>query len=163
MLTQRGAHLEHALRPASEQAITTEMSGLHLTMISQNATEAENLARLRAYRSDLLGVPAFALIEACKRFRTGDEGDGKFMPRPGEVRQVAESIALSFRQELRKIEAILSAIVPGDETESAEHRKAVVDRLWRGSREAGDRPDNVAGQRSGPREPASGGGADKAE
>lgn len=136
MLNQRRAQLQHALSPASEHTITVEISGLHLTMISPNASQSEQLALLRAYRSDLLGLPAFALIEACKRFRTGHAGGktetaGKFMPRIGEVRQLAESIALPFRQELRKIESILSATVPAAKAESAEHRKAVVDRLIR--------------------------------
>jgi hypothetical protein len=105
-----------------------------MTMISQNMTEPEQLALLRAYRSDLIGVAAFALVEACKRFRSGHAGDGKFMPRVGEVRQEAERIALPFRQELRKVQAILAAAVPGGKSESAEHRKAVVDRILRRAR-----------------------------
>lgn len=128
VLAERAADLTRALHPASMSAISVEVNGVFLNMVCERVSEQEQFAKMRGYCADLVGVPAFALIEAAKRFR-GREN--KFVPTPGELKQEAERIAQPFHLELAKIRAILTAEVPDKPANTPAQRKAAIEHYVR--------------------------------
>ena len=127
LLNDRTAQIEQALRPASMTGRSDEISALLISMAAERASDSERLAILRIYLADLDGVPAFALVEGCRRYRQGEIGEGTFMPKAGKVRKEAMKIAQPYRDELADLKIILKAETPPKE-ESLEHRQAVIAR-----------------------------------
>jgi hypothetical protein len=129
-LRQRLDLLGQWLAPASEVAINAELAALFVAMATGKADSAKETSTLhRIYREDLAELPGFALVKACANFRRGDVGDGKFVPKPGEIRKEAMRIAKPFLEERARVQAVMSAEVPNP-PESLEHRRAVAAR-WR--------------------------------
>lgn len=127
-LRQRLDLLGQWLHRASQLTIDADIAALFAAMASgKSEKEASTLSRI--YREDLADVPGFALTKACANFRRGDVGDGKFVPKPGEIRKEAMRIAKPFLEEQARVRAVMSAEIPSP-PESLEHRRAVAAR-WR--------------------------------
>jgi hypothetical protein len=124
-LRQRAEVLDAWLQPVSLRVLEIELTAMFSTMAFRSGDEKDFKLVERIYRDDLAGVPAFALSQACARFRKAEIGDGKFMPKQGEIRKEAMRIAKDFLEERARIQAIASAEVP-PAPESPERRKQIV-------------------------------------
>ena len=60
----------------------------------------------------LAGLPAFALKQAAWDFLKGRAGNGRFMPKAPEVRELAEAKAHPFRKELEQILLVSYRVLP---------------------------------------------------
>ena len=92
-------------------------------MAFRGGDEIDLRARLEIYASDLAGAPSAPLAMACRDYRTGVVGDGKWMPAPGEIRKRAMMLADSAYSERGRIQQVLAAKVveakPADESRKA--------------------------------------------
>jgi hypothetical protein len=111
-LAERKEHLDRWLEPASKRLIEAEVAALFAVMAYRGGDETDMAVVQRIYREDLAGIPGFALSQACARFRRGEVGDVKFVPKPGELRKEADNIAFPYFEERRKTRDVLSAEVP---------------------------------------------------
>ena len=89
--------------------------------------EIDRRARLEIYASDLAGVPQAALSAACRDYRSGVCGDGKWMPTPGEIRKRAMWLADSAYTERGKIRQVLEAKIDDRKPVDDEKRKAALE------------------------------------
>jgi len=78
-------------------------------MSVRGGEELDHRARLEIYTSDLAGVPSAALSQACRDYRSGAVGDGKWMPTPGEIRKRAMWLADAAFIERGRIQQVLDA------------------------------------------------------
>lgn len=133
-LERRMLRLDSWLQPAGPKRTLVEVTALFTAMArsSGDATKAD--AELNIYVADLADLPFFALSEACKAFRQGIVGDGKWVPKPGEIRIEAAKRVASLAKERREIAAILEAKIV-DAAPSEDRRKAVADMARQVARE----------------------------
>lgn len=126
-LRQRGEQLDVWLQPASLRVIDAELTAMFSTMAFRSGDEKDLTLVNRIYRDDLAGLPSFALSKACSRFRKAEIGDGKFVPKQGELRKEAMRIAQPYFEERTRVEAVMSAEVPPAPV-SLDERRATVER-----------------------------------
>lgn len=102
--------IRESLESASEIEVRSELAALALVLKSprENGMESQQTGIMV---SDLMGVPLFALQQACAAFRRGIAGDGVWMPTVGQIRQYAMAIVHPFDLETQKIRKVLNADV----------------------------------------------------
>lgn len=142
-MARRFDSLEKWLVPASEKDVLAEVSIMFRVLAHRAASQGEAGVVLRSYWEGLSGFPLFAVSEACRAFRLGDAGDGKWAPTIKELRDWIKARLEPMQKEKYEIGLILSAIVdaPIDELRpfeiplmaaqpelEAERRKFVADR-----------------------------------
>jgi hypothetical protein len=110
------------MQPIGERGAMREVVGLLSVMALRNASEAEASALMAVYAADLAELPPFALAEACRAYRRGTLGDGKWAPTPGEIYQAALKFMEAPVKERREITSILLAKV--EEPQITTERKA---------------------------------------
>jgi hypothetical protein len=96
------------MTPIGEPGAMREVAGLLAVMALRNSSQDETTALMAIYASDLAGLPAYALADACKAFRQGALGDGKWAPTVGELSIAARhymAAPLAEQADLRKIMA----------------------------------------------------------
>lgn len=92
-------------------------------------TPLEADARLAVYSDALAGkVSVWALQAASRAFIDGSEGDGRWLPKPGELRIVADRLVTPLRAERARILKVLHAIVlPAIDKPMADRASGVID------------------------------------
>lgn len=108
-LARRASALDAWLSPAGPERVRVEIAAMLEVMGVKGGEEVDRRARLEIYASDLAGVPQAALSAACRDYRAGVVGDGKWMPTPGEIRKRAMWLADSAYTERGKINSVLEA------------------------------------------------------
>lgn len=111
MLEARSDRLRIWLEPSGQERVLRSIASLYLSMSSRSGNDGEIKAEKRQLAMDLADVPAFALSEACEAFRRGDIGDGKWVPKGGEIRVQAMKRVYPLSRERREIDAVLTATV----------------------------------------------------
>jgi hypothetical protein len=124
-LGRRAAALDSWLSPAGPDRARREVAFVLDFMAARQGDETDRRAKLEVYASDLAGVPSAALSQACRDYRTGVVGDGKWAPTSGELRKRAMALADAFYAERGKIQQVLSAKVV-DAAPVDQSRKAAV-------------------------------------
>lgn len=88
------------LTPRNDPEARQQVAGAILRMsaiyLSPNASSAEREALGEAFADALDDVPAWAVIEAMRRWHRnecGDKADSRFLPKPGQFRSIAVNIA----------------------------------------------------------------------
>jgi hypothetical protein len=128
-MTLRAQMLADKLLPAGPEMASLAIAPTVIAMIPRSGDEGEHKARMAVYINDLAELPAWALAEACARFRQGKVGDGKFLPTPGEIAVEARWLMQPFARARHDIERVLAARVAKSPELTADERKAVVARL----------------------------------
>ena len=132
-LETRRRELAPLLAPAAPERIVLILSTLD--GMTARAEMDPDVARVAMKRdiADLSGLPEFALAAAARAYRKGEIGDGKWRPTAGEIAKLARAKADEYREELAKIEAVLSAKVAlsAPPTIGLEDRKRLGDMLRR--------------------------------
>jgi hypothetical protein len=128
-LSRREARLKQFLGMATESDVGAAVGHMALALAfpaSESAVEAD--ARLAVYVEALAGkVSAWALQVAYLSFIDGTRGDGKWMPRPGELAKVANEVMQPLRAERAKILKALSAeVLPAIDKPKADQAGDVV-------------------------------------
>lgn len=130
-LKGRALELEHSLGSAGGEAVRPHVAALMLSL-RQAGESAEDRAILQdLYAIDLADLPLFAIEAACSDFRKGAAGDGKWLPTQAQVREVAMRYVKPWADELRQVNAVLSAEIVPDDDVADEARARVADRAKR--------------------------------
>jgi hypothetical protein len=134
-MVARVEEIGSAMQPIGERGAMREVVGLLSVMALRNASETEASALMAVYAADLAELPPFALAEACRAYRRGTLGDGKWAPTPGEIYQAALSFMAGPIKERNEIRSILLAkveqpkISPERRAELAAEMRRVADSL----------------------------------
>ncbi len=110
-MAARVRQIEGWLSPAGESLAASEVASIFAVMAVKGMGDGEADAMMAVYVADLSDLPYFALAGACKRFRKGEIGDGKWAPTPGEICQEAQRLLDAPLAEKFDLTAILSAEV----------------------------------------------------
>lgn len=86
-----------AQEPAVDTTIAAkEIGTLFVNLATENKGELTRAA-MAGYLDAVQDVPEWALKQACEEYRTGKRGDGRFVPRAGELAKAARSIVEAQR------------------------------------------------------------------
>ena len=110
-LSRHAAILSDGLLPAAWSKIVGEIGMLFRLMAVKDCDPEEIAAVIEVYANDLKSLPLWAISNACAAFRTGEAGDGVFVPKVGEIRRYALRQVQRLRNERDKINRVLSAAV----------------------------------------------------
>lgn len=111
MLVARDRELRQWLGPAGEDAVRPHIASLLMALKHETEDEEAREIKQRIFAVDLADLPLFAVEQACKDFRQGRAGDGKWMPTQAEVRTVALRHADKARKEQADVRLVLGADV----------------------------------------------------
>ena len=127
-LKSRRHELETALTPAEPDRIRIILATL-ADMPAQVETDPAKIRfAMERNLADLAEFPEWAIAAAARSYRKGEVGDGKWRPTAGELAKFARARVRAWREELAKIEAVLSApAIAAPEAIDAERRKQVAD------------------------------------
>ena len=131
----RVEEISDAMEPIGERGAMRELAALFAVMAIRNASEDEASALMAVYAADLGELPAFALAEACRAYRRGILGDGKWLPTPGEIYQAAVRAVEGPAKECRAILSILSAKISTPQI-SAERKREIIEQTRLAARAA---------------------------
>ena len=110
-MVSRVQQIEGWLAPAGEQIAAAEVASMFAVMSVKGMGDDEADAMMAVYVSDLADLPYFALSGACRQYRRGQLGDGKWAPTPGEICQAARRLMDAPLAEKSDLNAILAAEV----------------------------------------------------
>lgn len=111
ILEARTGALSRLLGHRDDEAAFAKLA-LVLTLPSQSATGVDAKVRGMAYREALGDVPAWAVVEVCRRLlRNGYPAHSRFAPTPPEMRGLCDELVAPIRAELSLHEDILRALV----------------------------------------------------
>lgn len=108
-LANRSARIDAWLLPAGPEAATEVYKDLVATMSVPSADKETELREFRGFVEAAARLPLFALTTACIAFRDGKVGDGKWMPKPGQICVEAGKRVAELAKERREIQAVLTA------------------------------------------------------
>gem|GEM_PF-6082084 len=144
-LEVRKAELEAALTPADEQKIAEMIAVLRQPFPTQRDTDSATVLKL--YVEVLKVFPEWAIAQTCRRFMTGEAGDGKFAPTPPEMVKQCAALVTAHRAQLIKIDRILNAEVKASVNLSPEElakRSAALSELTKSFSVPDDKPGQAA-------------------
>ncbi len=147
-IVSRVRQIDAWLVPAGDEMAASEIASIFAVMSIKGMGDGEADAMMAVYISDLSDLPYFALAGACKQFRKGQLGDGKWAPTPGEIYQAAQKLMEPPLAEKSDLQAILSAEVQTPQISAdrkaqlLEEKNALLAALRRGM-EAGPNPQDV--------------------
>jgi len=108
-LDRRRQQIDRWLEPAGETEANQAYKDLTANM-AVSACDAETALREhRGFVEATSKLPLFALKASCAAFRDGTIGDGKWMPKPGQICIEAGKRVAQLAKERREIEAVLTA------------------------------------------------------
>ncbi len=110
-MVSRIRQIDAWMAPAGDDMAAAEIASIFAVMSVKGMGDGEADAMMAVYVSDLSELPYFALSEACKAFRRGRLGDGKWAPTPGEIYQAAQRFMDEPLAEKSDLQAILAAEV----------------------------------------------------
>ena len=110
-LAQRGERIDNWMRPAGPEAATEAYKNLVVSMAVPSMNEEEGIREMMGFVQATATLPLFALNGACAAFRDGVVGDGKWMPKVGQVCIEAQKRLAAFAKERREIAVVLAAEV----------------------------------------------------
>lgn len=122
-MLRRADDIADALEPAPEALVLVELTALLRVMAIKGGDESELEAVIRIYLDDMVGLPMFAVVNACRAFRRGDVGNGRFAPTPGELRVQAKTYIAPWVDERAKLLRVLDAKVLAAPTPESEARR----------------------------------------
>ena len=140
-LEGRLAKVSAWLRPGGPVSMLDDIGMVITTMGMRGGSSGDFKTIAKIYASDLGDLPTWAVSQACKEFRQGVVGDGKWAPTQAEIRRQAVAHMGRWQDERTKLTKVLDA-KPAAVPSSAQRRAQVVqmakDKL-RTIREAGRR------------------------
>jgi hypothetical protein len=78
-------------------------------MAAPDGSPDEQRDVLKVYRAVLEGISYRGLRQACRAYLTGSKGDGRWMPKAGELRQAAADATRQLEEEVGKIYRVVNA------------------------------------------------------
>lgn len=130
-LAGRVTMLDAWLSSAGPDLTEIEIAALFDCMAMRSGEESDLRAKIKIYTSDLADLPRFALSSACRDFRLGIVGEGKWVPTQGEIRRRAMHYADASIGERARIRRVLDAQVVHPAQSDAARRKEVADAVRR--------------------------------
>jgi hypothetical protein len=110
-LATRCERIDNWMRPAGPEAATEAYKNLVVGMAVPNMNDEEAAREMMGFVQATAKLPLFALSGACDAFRDGVVGDGKWMPKAGQICIEAQKRMAALAKERREIAAVLSAEV----------------------------------------------------
>lgn len=130
-LADRATMLDVWLSSAGPDLAEIEIAAIFDCMSMRSGDETDLRMKLKIYVADLADLPRFALSAACRDFRVGIIGDGKWVPTQGEIRRRAMFHADPSIAERGRIRRVLDAQIEHPVQSTAERRQAVADAIRR--------------------------------
>ena len=130
----RVRQIEGWFAPAGRDLTAREVAAIFAVMAVKGMGDGEADAMMGVYVSDLADLPYFALSGACKQFRTGELGDGRWAPTPGEICKAARKLTEGPLAEKSTLLAITSAEIQKPQISAG--RKAEIIAATRAAAEA---------------------------
>ncbi len=110
-LSIRRDNLDRWLQPAGMTEANKAYNGLVASMATATVDDETAVREMQGFIEATARLPLFALTAACTAFRNGVIGDGKWMPKPGQICIEAGKRVADLAKERREIHAVLTAEV----------------------------------------------------
>ncbi len=118
-LSIRRDNIDRWLEPAGLAVAGECYKKLVLSMAAPNLTDADAAREMSTFVDATSKLPRFALEGSCDAFLTGKLGDGKWMPKPGQICIEASKRVADLAKERREIHAVLTAEVKEPEANAS--------------------------------------------
>ena len=120
------AQLQARLKPGPDdaKALAVILAKLMAAFPTQAQSETATDQRVDAYFEALGGVPAWAVDKAAKAVLRGEtEADGRFMPTPPQLAELAHGFVSPVAADLATVQRIMAARPLGAEPDAAERER----------------------------------------